>query len=127
MARIFGIFLVFALLAGAPGTVRAEDPQGVGFFQMLPDVPVMPGLTEQPGEAVVFDQPDGRIAEAAAAGYNQNLAQVKSFYNRTLPQLGWQAESGDSFHRDGEKLTVTYKEGPGGLVIVRFRIEPYRA
>ena len=36
-----------------------------------------------------FDKPEGRIAESAAASQELALEEIRAFYSRTLPQMGW--------------------------------------
>lgn len=108
---------VFALFQPL-GAARAEN---AAFFSDIPDLPLMPGLAEDPDAAVVFDQPDGRIVEAEASGHTLTAAGVSAFYARILPQLGWRGSG--PYARDGENLVLTAEDTPDG-VLVSVRLAP---
>ena len=93
------------------------------FFETLYDVPVMPGLSELPDKALVFDKPEGRIAQAGAAGKTVQTAQIRAFYAETLPQLGWSPLGADSYIREGEKLVLSIAP-EAGYNVVRFTLAP---
>lgn len=93
------------------------------FFETLYDVPVMPGLTEMPDMALVFDTPEGRIAQAGAAGNGSSFAPVAAFYAAALPSLGWQPLGTGVFVRDGERLELVSVPGSVPLT-VRFTLSP---
>jgi len=106
------------LWAAAPAaSLHAE-----GFFSNIEDLPVMPGLNELPGTAVVFDKPEGRIAEVGAAGRLDRDA-VLAFYRRTLPQLGWKETAPGRFAREDERLSLDFEKS-GRRLTVRFSISP---
>lgn len=64
------------------------------FVADIDDLPLMPGLSEDRAAGVVFESPGGRIVEAVARG-TVTAPDVRAFYDRTLPQLGWKImESG---------------------------------
>lgn len=107
------IFLVSA------GPARAE-----GFFTVIQDLPLMPGLTELSDQGVVFDNPGGRIVEAYAQGWVAGSA-VEQFYGQTLPQLGWTAAAPGSFLREGEQLELAVlRDGGSEGTLVRFVLKP---
>lgn len=106
---------VFCLLSA--GLATAADP---AFVTGLNDVPLMPGLSPQ-GETLVFDKPDGRIAEASFTGA-VGVDAVRRFYADTLPQLGWRAAGRDHYVRDREELTLHV----GGKAALRIVVEPLR-
>ena len=127
--KFLPVFLSLCLLAfgGATGTVGAAEP---AYFAALGDVPVSPGLSELPGRAYMFDQPEGRIAETAAAlRPGTDPGAVRTFYAETLPQMGWMAGpgagdgAGQSWTRAGERLTLR-SEQAGAQDILVFTLEP---
>jgi hypothetical protein len=59
-ASLFTAVLFLALLS-VTALARAD-----AFFQSVNDIPLMPGLNEITDQEMVFDKPEGRIAEAAA-------------------------------------------------------------
>lgn len=117
MLRIAGTVIVLLALAGGSVPAGAAD-----FFELLEDVPVMPGLQPVADAGIEFDTPSGRIVEAYAIGATSRAA-VLGFYSRTLPQLGWQAGAGDAFLREDESLSIDFF-GADGELTVRFTVAP---
>jgi hypothetical protein len=127
MTAFLRSFLCFALLlAAAPAVARADDD--VTFMQTLEDVPLMPGLHELADQAVVFDQPDGRIVEVTAVADGlapgAGSATITGFYAQTLPQLGWTADGPGAWVREKERLTMQFGAATGGPAAVRFMVQP---
>jgi hypothetical protein len=113
-----------ASLSDAPvsGWLLSEARAAAGFLSIAEDVPLMPGLAENADAAAVFDKPSGRIANAEAKGAVSADA-VRRFYAATLPQLGWQALSGEQYRRDRERLRLSFA-GRDGALTVRFELLP---
>jgi hypothetical protein len=113
---------LFALIAAcAATTVRAD-----AFLDVLDDVPVMPGLVEEAETAVAFESAAGRIVMAQASAPARpglDAGAVLSFYQATLPSLGWRAETPTRFWRDGEVLTLGVEQAEG-RVALRFELRP---
>ena len=87
------------------------------------DLPLAPGLASVPDAGIAFDNPTGRIVVAYARGTVAKSA-IKSFYDTTLPQLGWAAEPHKaSYLREGERLTIEVL-GRDGSVTVRYSLAP---
>ena len=57
-----------ALLIALAGLLALSSARAGDFFDGFPDLPLMPGLTERPETAVVFDHATGQIATAVATG-----------------------------------------------------------
>ena len=114
-----GALTVLALFFQHFPPARAEN---AAFFTDIPDLPLMPGLTEDPDAAVVFDQPDGRIVETGATGEALTAAGVAAFYGRILPQLGWRGAG--PYTREGERLSLTAEDMQAGGVTVSVRLAP---
>jgi len=114
-------FLVFSSLsAQVTGSVIPAD--GSAFVAGFDDLPLMKGLTQVSEDTVLFDTPQGRIVQASANG-NLKEADVFTFYNTTLPQLGWSRVSKALFLREGEKLSLEIEPALDG-VNVKFFISP---
>ncbi len=99
----------------------ASAAAGGTFLTEFDDLPLAPGLTESPG-GMLFDSPTGRIVEATAEG-NVSAEEVRAFYARTLPELGWQATGGTAFRRDKELLRIDIEDRRRPLS-VRFSVVP---
>ena len=111
-----GVLLAVAVCC--PAAVHAEN----SFLEAISDLPLMPGLQEVKGASVVFDKPSGRIVETFAKGA-VSRDEVETFYDRTLPQLGWRAEGTGRYWREGERLSLHLAES-GPLLTVRFTLAP---
>jgi hypothetical protein len=93
------------------------------YFSALPDLPVAPGLSEAPDSAVRFDQPEGRVVVLQASGVVQE-SEIKSFYQKALPALGWQPGGDGRFTRDHEALTLEIKPQQVGQVRLNVLLRP---
>jgi hypothetical protein len=113
---------LLAVLLGGSADACAQDAQ---FLSTIEDLPLMPGLTEDADRSVVFDAPSGRIVESFATGA-VDRDRVIDFYARTLPQLGWRADDGARFVREGEVLVLEFLGG-GPALTVRFALAPLDA
>ena len=123
MNRLY-ITIIAAFLAFYPwGVSRAQDAGGAAFLQNLSDIPLMPGLYEVLEEGMVFDKPGGRIAEAEATADDAQPTEIKAFYMKTLPQLGWRPAGSDYFIRESESLRIAVRDGDSGRV-VHFTVLP---
>jgi hypothetical protein len=117
MPRFASVLLVILALAAAAVTAATGD----SFLVELEDLPLAPGLREMPG-GMLFDSAEGRIVEASATGAVP-AEQVRSFYEATLPQLGWQKTGNMTFRRDKEGLRLIFENGPT-LLTVHFTLTP---
>jgi len=97
---------VLATLAGAADV----------FLSRLEDLPLAPGLSEDAAAGLSFDSAGGRIVEAYARG-DLTKDQVLRFYEETLPQLGWAAESERQYRRGGERLRLELTQSGQGLTV----------
>ena len=112
--------------AQAPAPAPATDPdEEAVFLSVIEDIPVMPGLVEDEARAIVFDAAQGRLAETYARGKIAPQA-VREFYGETLPALGWRADGGARWVREGEALTLDISDMAEGID-VRFALSPARA
>jgi hypothetical protein len=118
LPRIGAFFLCLGL---SLGPALAGDL----FVSGIEDMPLMPGLTQLTERNVLFDAPSGRIVEAYAEGRVAREA-VRSFYARTLPQLGWRGQGSDRYVREGETLRLEFQDthAAGNRVLVCFFLSP---
>ncbi|MDX9859317.1 MAG: hypothetical protein RBS99_00230 [Rhodospirillales bacterium] len=113
---------VAGTLAVLLALATAADAADNAFFSGIDDLPLMAGLVERAGGAMVFDSPAGRVVEAEASG-TISRAEVLAFYTATLPELGWRRQGETTFVRQRESLTLEIDEGPDH-VVVRFVVSP---
>jgi hypothetical protein len=117
LSRLPGLILLALFLFAA--RAGAAD----GYVSGFEDLPLAPGLVSVPDAGIAFDNPTGRIVVAYARGAVAKSA-VEKFYNSTLPQLGWAAETPKgSYLREGERLTIEVL-GKDGAVTVRYSLAP---
>ncbi|MCB9987777.1 MAG: hypothetical protein H6868_00420 [Rhodospirillales bacterium] len=124
--QILSLLLGLCLWGQAPGTALAQtggEPLAPRFFEMLPDVPLMDGLYEIPEGALVFDKPEGRIIESLAVTEAADAEKLASFYDVTLPQLGWVSVGIGQFVRQGEALSYRIVPQDDSLLIY-FEVRP---
>ena len=110
----------FALAQETPasGPIRNTFTQTV-YSSIASDLPLMPGLEERADTLVIFDTPEGRIAEIAMDSPHGDVA-VLAYYRETLPALGWRAENPQVWSRKSELLTIRF--GTARRVI--FHLQP---
>ncbi|WP_162906734.1 hypothetical protein [Algihabitans albus] len=116
--------LFLGLLLALTATVGAA--QETRYFEALPDLPVMPGLTESEAAGIAFDKPGGRIVTLYATGEAAPEA-ILGFYQETLPALGWRAVERQAWLREGERLTLEANRDArvrGGETVARFTLAP---
>lgn len=106
----------------ATTTATAYAAGDTVFVTGIDDLPLMAGLTETAGSALVFDSPAGRIVEAEATGA-VTRAEILRFYGATLPELGWKQEGEAAFARQRETLRLEIGGEPGAMA-VRFILAP---
>ncbi len=102
-----------------PAIANAAD----AFFTDLEELPIMSGLAENQAAAVTFETASGRIIEVEASGAMKAEA-VLTFYDETLPQLGWMRVGDGVFERDQERLTLMISDTESGRVLVAFSLSP---
>lgn len=105
--KVFVIALSLFLLAAAPVAARADV--AVAYSSIQSDLPLMPGMAERADSLVMFDKPEGRIAEITVDSTAPAPA-VLDYYKKVLPPLGWQAENPQVWRRDGEELTLRFNK-----------------
>ena len=117
------VFIAQTLSGGAvPSAAVAQQTQGEAYVEGIPDLPLMPGLTAVPESGLVFDKPAGRIVQAFAEG-SMTMQSVIAFYDKTLPQLGWQRDGAGAYLREGERLKLDLSQDARG-VTVQFQLFP---
>lgn len=130
MAKKCLFIVVFGWLVGAGvSAALARD----AYLSLAPDIPLAPGLSEFDGGQLVFDKPEGRIVriEAERASAQGANGAVPSFYRETLPNLGWQLNSGENTGDKSDGNVLTFQRGGETLLIsvqrdrVVFKLSPF--
>lgn len=102
-------------------TALLFSPVAAGqFFAAIDDLPLAAGLSEAADEGVVFESPEGRIVTAAARG-TVDAGQIRAFYRRVLPSLGWRPDGDGKYLREGARLSFSI-ETSAGIVTLRVRM-----
>ena len=97
-----------------------------GFVSVVEDLPLMDGLAEVEGSAMIFSTRQGRIVEVSAKSISGNRIgreNVLAFYEHTLPQLGWAPAEALNWIRENERLGLTVTVN-GGKLMVQFSLIP---
>jgi hypothetical protein len=119
LSRLFQHLMVAGIIVLA----AAAPAHAADFLKAIEDVPLPKGMTEQ-GEPVVFESEQGRVVKTTAEGQLGGAA-ISSFYEQSLPALGWKRTAGASaltFEREGERLGITIRE-PASARPVRVTFE----
>lgn len=104
-------------------SARAEDMSRPVFFTAIPDLPIMDGLHELPDQTVMFDKAEGRIIESVAAIDSHFDEEVRSYYLKALPQLGWVPHEAGVYMRGSERLQMNFEQVEDERFL-RVRISP---
>lgn len=116
-----GAVMALIGLGGAMHTAHAEQ----AFSSVLPDMPLPAAFTELSDSVTIFDKPEGRLLDFVAVTNDQSACHdALSFYQRTLPHLGWKALD-DSYTREGERLRVNIDHENSESCLLTFSLRPY--
>lgn len=87
------------------------------------DIPVPQGFSEKSDDTTAYDTVSGRIIDALYEG-QAAVSEVRKFYDKTLPELGWKKMSYSLYEREEESLSLDIKSQKGGKIQLRFTIRP---
>lgn len=82
-----------------PGGAKQE------FVPGTEDLPLYHGFKAEKGN-VAYDSVDGRIIDASFVSRTVQTENVRSYYDLTLPQLGWNKLEYQTYERAGEMLRL---------------------
>jgi hypothetical protein len=100
----------------------AVSPALADYSEAIEDLPLMPGMVEKKDDVLIFDKPDGRIVETSIET-DAPPAEVKKFYEESLPPLGWHTLSLSLYAREDETLKIKI-ERKDETTLVRFVLKP---
>ncbi len=95
------LFLILPLASCAP---KELTPVAFHFVEEIPDIPIPEGMEENKDLSVVYDTPEGRIADIYIDADAKNLKTVQDFYAEALPGLGWKKVTMYRYEREQETL-----------------------
>lgn len=119
---IFAVMMVLGAVLLPSAAVYAQD-DSVRFFEVLGDVPMMPGLVERPELAMSYDKPGGRVVESVGDIGTLSTDEVEAYYKAVLPQFGWVFSGPGAFVRQGERLEFSF-ENDSDAGLLRISIQP---
>ncbi len=101
-----------------------KDQAPPQFASVIDDLPLPEGMKPiDSDEDVLFVVPrQGRIADTSAAG-KVDVDEVYHFYQRSLPQLGWQQVDNQTYQRENETLHIE-AHAENDITKVHFEVEP---
>ncbi len=108
-------FLLFS--CGDLKKFLAEESTGIEaseeFVQGSEDIPLLVGMNKTADETLGFDSSNGSIIFSSYST-KIDLIQIKNFYLKTLPQMGWSviknSENSASFKRENESLEIEFRK-----------------
>ena len=92
------------------------------FIEGLEDIPSYKEMKYVEDSLILFDKIDGRYVSSESKG-NYPLYEVKNFYKKILPNLGWKVERENLFSRGNENLELEFRSIKDETLIV-FKIFP---
>ena len=81
------------------------------------DLPLMEKMVIDENETISFDTPAGQILNVTAKT-PVSSQKVLSFYANTLPALGWQKKSGNSYKRDRDEIVIQTQSSQTGTSVL---------
>ena len=119
-AAMRSVLRIAAILVAIARPAFAADGK---FLAEIDDLPLPPGFVEQPG-GTLLEEPTGRIVEATIAGAMLEV-EARSFYDETLPELGWTRTGPDEYRRDKEMLHFDIAT-QGMQLTIHFSLAPFK-
>ena len=99
----------------ASAIAEAKNTARQIFLDISDDVPLIEGLKKIEDEDVGFESDSGSIKSSSYLS-EISFEEVKTFYLKTLPQLGWDMvysdSDGISFIRNGNKIEINFSKKP---------------
>ena len=92
------------------------------FIEGLGDIPIYKEMDYVEDSLILFDKVDGRYVSTKTKG-KYSKKEVKEFYFKTLPNLGWKIQKKNFFDRDGERLEIKFYDEEDETIVL-FKIFP---
>jgi len=95
------------------------------FLKGIDDIPTYKKMIYVEESLVMFDKVNGRFVSTEIIG-TYNYSEVSEFYNKILPNLGWELIKKNHYRRGEESLELEYKLDRKQLRVV-FKISPKKS
>jgi len=92
------------------------------YSSIIEDLPLMQNMQELTDDSVSFDKPAGRIVQLTTIT-SASIPEISKFYKQSLPPLGWEQKSKNTFARENEVMKIEIKNS-GSKNYVTFTIQP---
>lgn len=77
------------------------------FVNGIEELPVITNMENMSESLIFFDTNKGRFVQSKIIG-DQNIDQIKDFYDNILPNLGWEKIDKNKFIRKSELMEIKY-------------------
>ena len=94
----------------------------IKFVNGIDDIPIFENMENNDDSLVVFDTNKGRFVTSEIFGEN-NQKKIESYYEKILPNLGWEKIKTSKYQRDAETLDLEYKNIDEKVHLI-FKISP---
>ena len=94
----------------------------ISFVNGINDIPIFKNMKNIEDSLVVFDTNKGRFVTSEIFGEN-NQKKIESYYEKILPNLGWEKIKTLKYQRDEEILDLEYKNIDEKVHLI-FKISP---
>lgn len=94
----------------------------ISFVNGINDIPIFKNMKNIEDSLVVFDTNKGRFVTSEIFGEN-NQKKIESYYEKILPNLGWEKIKTSKYQREEEILDLEYKNIDEKVHLI-FKISP---
>jgi len=123
--RIILAALTFCMIMAATHATTAWADGEFYYSAMISDLPIPTGIDELADQGYILDKPEGRIVSTTLfCPPAEKIDQVISFYNETLPQMGWIRSRDGLYIREQEHLRIKVTKTPDSGHLIDFVITP---
>jgi len=117
LKNLFICFFALGLLICKPVFATESKPTEQSYFNVLPDIPLMPEMAELEDQSFSFDKEEGRVVETVGFLSASTPEKAIEFYQGALKSLGWKPLNSKAFSRNGEQIIITTERVANGLLV----------
>lgn len=114
MKKFFRYLLLTGMIIGMMDGVKACDTV---FSDILYDIPVKAAWHDVPARQILFETPDGRIAEETYNIPSDTCENIYDFYQNVLPAFGWNAQNLTLYYRTNDQLLLVCEARKTGALL----------